>query len=241
MTTKTVFISGIAGGISKATAEIFNSHGYKVIGLDLQIPNGDYVDDFFQGDVNDEKLWQQIHDFIEIKYGKLDALVNIAGRNYYERIENSDLDIWRKMFDVNVIGMVASIKYLVPLLKVANAPAIVNMSSISAEIGSIGYASYCASKGAIDSLTKSLALELAPKIRVNAVAPGWIETEFTMNGLRLAEDPVAYKLEVEQMHALGRVGKPEEIAKAIYWLSSSEASFMTGSILVVDGGYLIKN
>ena len=105
----------------------------------------------------------------------------------------------------------------------------------------LGYAAYCSTKGAVDSMTKSLALELAPKIRVNAIAPGWIETPFTVEGLEKSEDPVAYRRDVEAMHALHRVGAPEEIAKSIYWMCSPESSFMTGSVVIVDGGYMIKN
>jgi len=145
------------------------------------------------------------------------------------------------MFEINVIGMVVSIKYLSFLLVKSQQGSIVNMSSISADIGSVGYAAYCATKGAVDSLTKSLALELAPKVRVNAIAPGWIETPFTLDGLEKSNDPAAYRKEVESMHALNRVGLPEEIAKSIFWISSPESSFMTGSVVVVDGGYIIKN
>ena len=137
--------------------------------------------------------------------------------------------------------MVIGIKHLSPLLKKIPNATIVNMSSISAHIGSVGYAAYVATKGAVDSLTKSLALELAPHIRVNAVAPGWIETPFTVEGLNLADDPVAYRKNVENMHALKRVGTAEEIANVIYFLTSKESSFVTGSILTADGGYLIKN
>jgi NAD(P)-dependent dehydrogenase (short-subunit alcohol dehydrogenase family) len=104
-----------------------------------------------------------------------------------------------------------------------------------------GCVAYVATKGAVDSLTKALALELAPQIRVNAVAPGWIETPFTVAGLNLSADPIAYRKEAEGMHALNRVGLPDEIAKVIYFLATEESSFMTGSIVVADGGYLIKN
>ncbi|MFN9909425.1 MAG: SDR family NAD(P)-dependent oxidoreductase, partial [bacterium] len=100
---------------------------------------------------------------------------------------------------------------------------VVNMSSISAQIGTTGYAAYVATKGAVDSLTKALALELAPAIRVNAVAPGWIETPFTVEGLNLSKDPVAYRKEVERMHALNRVGTADEIAKVIYFLATKDS------------------
>jgi 3-oxoacyl-[acyl-carrier protein] reductase len=172
---------------------------------------------------------------------EVSSLINIAGRNYFDTIDKAELDQWRDMFDVNVLGMVIAIKHLSPLLKKTPNATIVNMSSISAHIGSVGYAAYVATKGAVDSLTKSLALELAPHIRVNAVAPGWIETPFTVEGLNLADDPVAYRKNVENMHALKRVGTAEEIANVIYFLTSKESSFVTGSILTADGGYLIKN
>ena len=84
-------------------------------------------------------------------------------------------------------------------------------------------------------------LELAPNIRVNAIAPGWIETPFTLQGLALAGDPIEYRRKVEEMHALSRVGSASEIAAVIYFLTTKEASFITGSIITADGGYLIKN
>jgi len=140
-----------------------------------------------------------------------------------------------------VVAMVLGIKHVVPYLRKVQGASIVNMSSISAQIGTSGYAAYVATKGAVDSLTKALALELAPAIRINAVAPGWIETPFTVAGLNLTPDPVAHRKKAEQMHALNRVGTPQEIAKVIYFLASEDSSFVTGSIVTADGGYLIKN
>ena len=235
-----VVITGASGGMGSATVKQFKSHGYVVVGVDSNSSKGE-CDLFFQGDICDEQNWSKVAKAISDKFGHVDALVNIAGRNYLSLIESADLDQWRNMFEVNVIGMVTAIKHLKSLLDKADAPAIVNMSSISGYIGSVGYAAYCSTKGAIDSLTKSLALELAPKIRVNAIAPGWIETPFTVEGLEKSADPVAYRRDVEAMHALNRVGTPEEIAKSIFWMCSADASFMTGSVVIVDGGYMIKN
>jgi NAD(P)-dependent dehydrogenase (short-subunit alcohol dehydrogenase family) len=237
---RVVVITGAAGGMGGATVREFKSRGYIVIGIDRAGGNDD-CDHFFRGDICDEQLWRSLAAAIAQQYGKVDALVNIAGRNYLAVIESADLEQWRNMFEVNVIGMVTSIKHLKTLLDMGDAPAIVNMSSISGYIGSVGYAAYCSSKGAVDSLTKSLALELAPKIRVNAIAPGWIETPFTVEGLEKSADPIQYRKEVEAMHALQRVGTPEEIAKSIHWMCSAESSFMTGSVVIVDGGYMIKN
>lgn len=235
----TVVVTGSAGGMGGAVAELFQSKGFTVIGLDLKPSKS--VDFSFVGHVYDEKVWEEISECIKTNKLELSSLVNIAGRNYFDEIEEARLDQWRDMFDVNVLGMVMGIKHMTPFLKKTSNATIVNMSSISAHIGSIGYAAYVATKGAVDSLTKSLALELAPHIRVNAVAPGWIETPFTVEGLNLADDPVAYRKNVEAMHAMNRVGTVAEIASVIYFLTSDASSFVTGSILTADGGYLIKN
>jgi NAD(P)-dependent dehydrogenase (short-subunit alcohol dehydrogenase family) len=234
-----VVVTGSAGGMGGAVAKLFRTKGFTVIGLDLK-PSVD-ADHSFVGDVYDEIIWAEITNCITSNKLEVSSLINIAGRNYFDTIDKAELDQWRDMFDVNVLGMVIGIKHLSPLLKKTSNATIVNMSSISAHIGSVGYAAYVATKGAVDSLTKSLALELAPNVRVNAVAPGWIETPFTVEGLNLADDPVAYRKNVENMHALKRVGTAEEIANVIYFLTSEESSFMTGSILTADGGYLIKN
>jgi NAD(P)-dependent dehydrogenase (short-subunit alcohol dehydrogenase family) len=235
----TVVITGSAGGMGGAVAELFHSKGFTIIGLDLK--PSEKVDHSFVGHVYEEKVWEEIAQCVKSNKLQVSSLINIAGRNYFDEIEEARLDQWRDMFDVNVLGMVMGIKHMSPFLKKTRNATIVNMSSISAHIGSVGYAAYVATKGAVDSLTKSLALELAPEIRVNAVAPGWIETPFTVEGLNLADDPVAYRKTVEGMHALKRVGTAEEIASVIYFLTSEASSFMTGSILTADGGYLIKN
>lgn len=234
-------ITGSSGGIGAATVSEFSKAGFEIMGVDQILKPNSNCDYFYQMDITDEKKWSEVSEQIDKKFGRLDVLINITGRNYFAPIENSELDQWQDMFRVNVLGMVAAIKHCTSLLRKADSPAIVNMSSISGYIGSVGYAAYCSTKGAVDSLTKSLALELAPHIRVNAIAPGWIETPFTLAGLEKSADPVKYRKSVEQMHALGRVGSPEEIAKSIYWLSSRNSSFMTGSVMIVDGGYMIKN
>ena len=236
---ETVVITGAAGGMGSAVAALFRSKGYQVLGTDCQEIAGVY----FQvvGDVADEVTWGKISTVIEQNDLEVVSLINIAGRNYFNLVDDAIKSEWLNMFEVNVVAMVIGIKHLVPYLRKAKAASIVNMSSISAQIGTSGYSAYVATKGAVDSLTKALALELAPQIRINAVAPGWIETPFTVAGLNLTPDPVAHRKKAEQMHALNRVGTPEEIAKVIYFLASSESSFLTGSIVVADGGYLIKN
>ena len=236
---KTVVITGAAGGMGSATATLFKSKGYQVLGTDREDITG--VDFQVLGDVADEVTWQKISTVIEQNKLEISSLINIAGRNYFDLITEAKKGEWLNMFEINVVAMVMGIKHMTPFLRKAKAASIVNMSSISAQIGTSGYAAYVATKGAVDSLTKALALELAPQIRINAVAPGWIETPFTVAGLNLTPDPVAHRKKAEQMHALNRVGTPEEIAKVIYFLASEDSSFVTGSIVTADGGYLIKN
>lgn len=236
---KTVVITGAAGGMGSATATLFKSKGYQVLGTDREDITG--VDFQVVGDVADEVTWQKISTVIEQNKLEISSLINIAGRNYFDLITEAKKSEWLNMFEVNVVAMVMGIKHMTPFLRKTKAASIVNMSSISAQIGTSGYAAYVATKGAVDSLTKALALELAPKIRINAVAPGWIETPFTVAGLNLTPDPAAHRKKAEQMHALNRVGTPEEIAQVIYFLASENSSFVTGSIVTADGGYLIKN
>ncbi len=149
-------VTGASGGMGRATVKEFKSKGYVVIGIDSKNGSAE-CDHFFKGDICDENLWSAIATAIEEQYGKADALVNIAGRNYLALIDAADLEQWRNMFEVNVLGMVTSIKHLKRLLDKGESSAIVNMSSISGYIGSVGYAAYCSTKGAVDSLTKSLA------------------------------------------------------------------------------------
>lgn len=236
---KTVVITGAAGGMGSATATLFKSKGYQVLGTDREDITG--VDFQVVGDVADEVTWKKISTVIEQEGLEVVSLINIAGRNYFDLITEAKKSEWLNMFEVNVVAMVMGIKHMTPFLRKVQGASIVNMSSISAQIGTSGYAAYVATKGAVDSLTKALALELAPAIRINAVAPGWIETPFTVAGLNLSPDPVGYRKEAEQMHALNRVGTPQEIAKVIYFLASEDSSFVTGSIVTADGGYLIKN
>ena len=236
---KAVVITGAAGGMGGATVALFKARGYKVIGTDRE--KSDNSDFFVTGDVADESTWQKITALIESEKLSVCSLINIAGRNYYDLITDAKKSEWINMFEVNVVAMVLGIKHLTPFLRKNSDSSVVNMSSIAAQIGTTGYSAYVASKGAVDSLTKALALELAPEIRVNAVAPGWIETQFTVAGLNLSEDPVAFRKQAEQMHALNRIGLPEEIAKAIFFLATSDSSFVTGTTLTADGGYLIKN
>jgi NAD(P)-dependent dehydrogenase (short-subunit alcohol dehydrogenase family) len=233
-----VFITGIAGGIGSGIADVFAEHGWDVVGADVREHETWRT---FVGDVCRDADVAEWFTTLEREGFALTSVINTAGINYFAPIDETDLGQWKAMFDVNVFGMVRTIKHAVPMLRQHVGATIVNMSSISSRIGSVGYAAYVSTKAAVDGLTRSLALELAPHIRVNAIAPGWIDAGFTSEGIARQKNPGEFLEEVYAMHALGRIGTAREVGDAVYWMASPASAFMVGSVLDYDGGYLIKN
>lgn len=248
---KVIAITGAASGMGAATARLAAADGASVVILDLPASQGAEVAErilnvggsaqFIACDVKEESAVRAAFGQIGATFGKLDGLVNIAGANRKGYIKTLDTDDWDLVMAVNVRGTMLTIKYAIPLLRNAGGGAIVNMASVSGLIGSDGYAAYHTSKGAIISLTRSLAEELAPDhIRVTAVAPGWVDTPFTNDAVDASPDPAGLRAYANAMHALGRMAQPEEVAQAILWLLTDKASFVTASTLLVDGGFMVK-
>jgi NAD(P)-dependent dehydrogenase (short-subunit alcohol dehydrogenase family) len=142
---------------------------------------------------------------------------------------------------VNVKGVFLAYKYAVPLMKAAGGGAIVNLSSVSALVGTSNSFAYHTSKGAVLSLSYATAQELAPfNIRVNAICPGWVDGGFTHQVMRSLSDPQPLFQAARDAHLLGRMARPDEVAEAALFLASSAASFITGTALFVDGGFMVK-
>lgn len=169
--------------------------------------------------------------------GGLDILVNSAGLGDVGRIEEIDEAFWDEMLAVNLKGTFFSIRFALAALRESGGN-IVNIASDAGLMGDVGSGSvYCASKGGVVNMTRAMALELAPRIRVNCVCPGYVDTDMVRrDGIEQADDPAAAEQALKDYAPLKRIASPEEIASAILYLASDEARFVTGAAFQIDGG-----
>lgn len=242
-------VTGAAGGIGRATVAALREAGAEVIATDLSVPEGGTLN--LAQDVTSEADWTRLTEEIGRRHGRLDCLVNNAGIALVSTIEDNSLDAWRRVMAVNVESMLLSVRALLPLLRKSGesrpgGASVVNISSVGGIGGAPLMAAYCASKGAVRLFSKSAACEFAAlkyNIRVNSVHPGGIETAMMDEiidryvALGVATDEQTARAGVDAQHPLGRWGRPEEIAGGIVYLCSPAASFVTGSELVIDGGF----
>lgn len=239
---KVAVITGVNSGIGRRTAEIFAEQGAKIAGVDIRT---DRMDDLqakveasgteflgCQCDVRDADSVKAVYSQVIERFGKVDIVVNIAGVSSDRPITRTSTEEFERVMDINVKGVFNFCKYATPYFKKQKHGVIVNTASITGIYGSGMGCPYPASKGAIISLTKSLAIELAPwKVRVNAVAPGVVNTEMVA-GLGEKERKC-----FEDSIPLKRMGEAEDISRAMLYLASEWASYVTGSVICVDGGY----
>ena len=247
---RSAVITGAANGIGRATAELFAVEGARLVVADVDAERLHELCDTLEargvevvavdGDVSrPEDAKRMIRAAVE-RYGRLEVLVANAGIIPLLNIVDATPDDWDEVMAIDGRGMFLSCKYAIEEMIETGGGSIVCLSSISGLAGQKGQSTYGPAKFAATGLTKHLAVEWAERgIRVNAVAPGTIRTERVR---RLPEEPggVEYLQEIERMHPMGRLGEPDEVARAIAFLASDHASFITGAILPVDGGYLAQ-
>jgi NAD(P)-dependent dehydrogenase (short-subunit alcohol dehydrogenase family) len=242
---KVALISGGARGQGAAEVRFFAREGAKVVFGDILDQEGRKVEaavrelggeaTYVHLDVTSEADWESAIDAAVARYGKLDILVNNAGVVSWGTLEDTTSQEWDRVMDINAKGVFLGTKAAIPAIREAGGGSIVNISSISGIIGQDSIQPvYNASKGAVRLLTKSTAIQYAREnIRVNSIHPGTVATD--MNAQRRA-DPDLLQQTLSRI-PLGRIAQPEDIAYAALYLASDESSFVTGSELVIDGGF----
>ena len=245
---KVALVTGGTSGIGKTTAIAFARAGAKVVLTGRREKEGAQVVDeirklggdaaFVRADVAKDADVKAMVDFTVGKYGRLDAAFNNAGVEWTGPLDQATEAEYRRVFDINVWGVLNSMRHEIPVMLKNGGGAIVNNSSVAGHVGLAGASIYMASKHAVEGLTKSIALEFAKQsIRVNAVAPGVIATDMLD---RFAGKESEMRDSLTSIIPVGRIGAGEEIAAAVLYLSSDDAKFTTGTSLVVDGGYVAQ-
>ncbi|MGH7488253.1 MAG: SDR family NAD(P)-dependent oxidoreductase [Bryobacteraceae bacterium] len=246
---KVAIVTGAGAGIGEAIALRFAEEGARLILNDIQEANGRRVLEevkktgaeavFVRADISKEDDAESIAAAAARTFGRIDILVNNAADFTQKNVEAASVADWQRVLGVNVIGTALVSKFAIPYLKAAGAGSIMHVASMSGAIAQHDFATYNSSKGAVLTMTKCMALDLAPhKIRVNAVLPGCVVTSASHREIaRLGLTFDQWRDRVAPAHMLNRLGEPREVANAVLFLASDEAAFITAAHLFVDGGY----
>jgi len=235
---KTALVTGAGRGIGKAIADRFAQEGARVARMDLahSTSDGDLI---LTVDVSDETAVQRAVSETQAAFGRIDILVNnAAADNSQTPVGDLTLDEWRRTIDVNLTGVFLLSRAVIRMMRKTGAGVIVNVASQLGSVAVRNKAAYCASKGGVLQLTRAMALDHADdNIRVNSLSPGAVMTERLTNlygGEEAASDALV------RFHPIGHIGLPSDVAGGAVFLASDDARFMTGSNLVIDGGYLAQ-
>lgn len=239
---KVAIITGAASGMGAAEAKLFAREGCKVVATDIQVELLEQLGAEIRAaggevltlvhDVTSEEQWQQVVIQTVEQFGKLDILVNNAGIAINQTFADMEMSSWDRVMNVNLNGCVLGMKYTIPPMQKNGAGSVINISSIGGIVGMAGSSPYTAAKGALRALSKSAAVEYGKdNIRVNSVHPGVIATPMTAQAVDYAE--TYFKTHTQ----LPFFGEPDDVAYGVLFLASDESRFMTGSELVIDGGW----
>lgn len=243
-------ITGCGAGIGRASAELFARHGAKVACVDMDLDAATAVVAAIEAEggtavaikanVRSPADIQAMVQTAIAAFGRITILFNNAGTGIRAKVHDMSLDDWNMILETNLTSVFLGCKTIIPHFLDHGGGKIVNTASSFGILASPAYPSYCATKAAIIMLTKQMALDYGPSIRVNCICPGATDTPRMRRGIAATPDPVARRKVLEQLNvSLNRLADPLEIANAALFLASDEASFCTGSALVVDGGQTI--
>jgi dihydroanticapsin dehydrogenase len=237
---KVAVVTGASGGIGRAIAVAFHDEGAEqVLTGRSESPQGlPPGARYLAGEVLDEPFVRRLMQSARDDFGHLDILVNCHGRQFDSTLEATDLQDASDVLETNVTGALVTMKHAIPLMLETGSGSIVNIASRLGMVGIAGQVVYSASKGGLIMLSKGAAIEFAGRgIRVNVVAPGLTMTPTIAAAWAKRPDPAAYRQLRESTIPMGRLARPEEVAAAVVFMASDEASYITGAILPVDGGY----
>lgn len=244
---KIVVVTGAAGGIGRSCCLAFASEGASLVCADIDIDNAEVTAEIItrQGGVaiaSETNVARQASVIALVEktikeFGKVDVLVNNAAIQINKTVPDTDFEEWNLQMAINVGGVFLCSKFFLPFL-IKSKGCIVNMSSVNSYFVEVGCAGYCATKAAIVGLTKAMAIDHGPDgVRINCICPGYIDAGLAEGYFESQPNPESARQNAGKLHALWRIGKPGEVANVALFLASDDASFVTGSSYVVDGGF----
>ena len=240
-------VTGGGSGIGRAICLLFGREGATVVAADKNPESAARTVgelEFLgakgmavQVDVSLAKSVQGMVDVVVEEHGRIDVLVNNAGFGFAATVVETDEADWDRLMSVNLKGVYLGCKYVVPVMARQGGGSIVNTASAAGLVGVPDRAAYCASKGGVIAMTRAMAIDHVHEgVRINCVAPGTVESPYFDEIFAATDDPEGLRRLMEARHPMGRLGSPDEVASGVLYLASDESSFVTGSVLSVDGG-----
>lgn len=245
MSDRAAVVTGGAKGIGAASAQALSENGASIVVFDRDAGEGRALASglssaiFVEGDVSNAADAERAAEECMKAFGRLDVLVNCAGIQRYGTTVDTPEEVWDEVLDVNLKSMYLMSKFCVPKMMEGAGGAVVNIASVQGFASQRGVAAYSASKGGAIALTRAMAVDFAPKVRVNCVCPGSVDTPMLRESAAMfAEVPEKALNEWGQMHPISRIARAEEIASVVVFLAGPGASFITGASIIADGGLL---
>ena len=243
LSSKTAVVTGGGQGIGLGISRALLEAGAQVlIAQRSEIPDelaGNDSAHWVKADLADPDSFVAIAEAAKERFGKVDILVNNAGIMFERSLDAMQLDEWNRMLSINLTAPVFLSQALLPLMSAG--ASIINIGSIEGLAANPEHAAYCATKGGVHGLTKALAVDLGKReIRVNAIAPGWIRSDLSDDYINAQPNAEQAWQDLYKMHPLGRIGEPEDVGKLAVYLGSDDSTFVTGQVIVIDGGRLTK-